>query len=156
MGRKAWQPSAHAIEEARVARMAGANLDAIAVSILNISPKTLYAYLGKHVHRKTGEHKSELGKALTRAHATKMTLLPGYLYAVATNDKHPRQVDALKFYLARQGGPEWKDQLEVTGKGGKPLMPAPRRETPVLDQADVRKALQIFTRATHNGKRKKA
>lgn len=141
-GRKPWEPNTVQVEEAKEARLHGANLDAIAESVLHINPATLHRYLTKHPE-------SDLSKALTRAFATTKVIAAGWLYDIMsdlkglkTGAKPSDRLNALKFWLARQGGPEWKEALEVTGQGGTSLIPPARSlHFGAKDMAELKRVL---------------
>lgn len=114
-GRKPWAPNAVQIEQARINRLSGANLDAIAHGILNISQETLHKYLREHPT-------SELTVALTRAYSTTKVTAAGWLYSIMadldgtrTGAKVSDRINALKYWLSRHGGDEWKENLKVSG-----------------------------------------
>src|SRR5260370_42193384 len=96
-GSRAWAPTVLDCERVREAAKTGATRDQIAIAVLHIAPSTMYKYLAEHLG-------SDLSESFTRGEATAAVLVAGKLYGAATDDKHPRQIDAAKFYLERKAG----------------------------------------------------
>jgi len=81
-----------------------------------VNPETWRIY-------REAEPDSAISVAYARARFKRTALMKGKASKIANDDKHPRQMDALKFLLTHLGGDEFAEKVtaEMTGPNGGPL-----------------------------------
>lgn len=136
-GRKPTVPTPNQVAQAQELAKTGMS-DTMISEAVGIAHATFSYNKGK-------KHFQDFLAAIRRGRATGVALVAGANFKAAVSDKDPTRDQARARHLKHVD--RWADRLEVTGADGAPLGD---RATPALKPADVRRALEIYSRSTRN------